>query len=74
MLQPPAFLVACRKDPSTRHLELHDPGLYLGSEPSVGGRELGSGGDRLQQARVLQHRRVVDQDGDWLALALHGGH
>ena len=38
------------------------------------GRELGRGGDRLQQPRVLQHRRVVDEDGDRLALALHDGH
>ena len=38
------------------------------------GRELGRGGDRLQQPRVGQHGRVVDQDGDRLALALHDGH
>ena len=30
--------------------------------------------DRLQQPRVLQHGRVVDQDGHRLALALHHGH
>jgi hypothetical protein len=74
MLQPPAFLVACRQDPSTRRRELHDPGLHLGPEPGVGGRELGRGRHRVQQPRVLQHRRVVDQGGDRLALALHSGH
>jgi hypothetical protein len=73
-LQPTTFLIARRKDPSTRRAKLHHPGLDLGPEPSVGGGELGGGGDRLQQPRVLQHGRVVDQDGDRLALALHGGH
>jgi hypothetical protein len=73
-LQPPAFLVACRQDPSTRRRKLHDPGLDLGPEPGVGGREPGRGCHRLQQARVLQHRRVVDEGGDRLALALNNSH
>ena len=38
------------------------------------GRELGRGGDRLQQPRVGQHGRVMDQDGDRPTLALHDGH
>ena len=43
-------------------------------EPGVRCRQLGCGADRLQQPRVLQHGRVVDQDGHRLALALHHGH
>jgi hypothetical protein len=73
-LQPATFLIACRKDPSTRGRQLLDPGLDLGPEPGVGGGELGRGGDRLHQPRVLQHGRVVDQGGDRLTLALHHGH
>ncbi len=73
-LQPPTLLIPCRQDPPTRRCKLHDPGPHLGLEPSVGGCEPGGGGDRLQQPPVLQHRRVVDQDGDRLPLALHGGH
>ena len=73
-LQPPAFLVPCRKDPPARCGQLLDAGLHLGPQPGVGGRQLRRGGDRLHQPRVLQHRRVVDQDGDRLALALHESH
>jgi hypothetical protein len=69
-----AFLIARRKDPPTRGCKLLDAGLYLGLEPGVGGGELGRGGHRLQQARVLQHGWVVDQDGNRLAVALHDGH
>jgi hypothetical protein len=39
-LQPPAFLVACRKDPSTRCRELLHPGLHLGLEAGIGAGEL----------------------------------
>ena len=38
------------------------------------GGKLGRGGDRLHQPRVGQHGRVVEQDGDRLALALDDGH
>ena len=74
MLQPLAFVISCRKDPSAGRLELHDPGLDLGLQPSVRGSKLGCGGDRVQQPRVGQHGRVVDQDGDRPALALDNGH
>ena len=51
-LQPPAFLVPCRKDPPARCRQF-DPGLHLGPQPSVGGGQLSGGGDRLQQPRVF---------------------
>ena len=71
-LQPPAFLISVsrirRRDASSSTTRACTSAWSRALRPPAGARS------RLQQPRVLQHGRVVDQDGDRLALALHHGH
>ena len=49
-------------------------GLHLGPELGIGSRELGGGADCLQQPRIVQYSRVMEQHGEWLAVALQNRH
>ena len=69
-LEPPARRVTRRHEPRARRLQLVDPCAQLGGEPLVLERERRRRAGGAHQLAVVVERRIVDDRGDRLAVAL----
>jgi hypothetical protein len=72
-LDSAALLVAGGDDACTRLLDLDELGLQLRLQPGVLERESCSRGSRVDQLRLVAKRRIVDQSGERLTVALEVG-
>ena len=73
-LDPPALLVGGSDDPPPRLPHLGELPLGLDLEPCVLEREPGRGRDPLDEARLVEQRRVVDERRDRFAALVEPGH
>ena len=73
-LQPAALLIARRQEAPARGADLGQPGAHLGLQPRVGGGQPGRRRHGLDQPGITQHRGIVDQDRQRLAVPLDHGH
>ena len=60
LLDTTALGVAGLQDPAARVLQIRDPSSHIGLQPHVRERDRGRQGHRINQARIIQHRGVMD--------------
>ena len=72
-LQTPALVVARVEDPPPGSLEVGHPGADLALEATVRGRQPGRRRDRVAKPGILQHGRVMHDDGHRLTVVRHVG-
>jgi hypothetical protein len=60
LLDRTALGVASLQDPAARVLQIRDPSSHIGLQPHVRERDRGRQGHRINQARIIQHRGIMD--------------
>ena len=73
LLEPPPLGVGGLDDPPPRGRELLGAGEHLGLQAHVRDRQSRRRRHRLDKLRVLEHRAVVDEHGDALAVGVDRG-
>ncbi len=73
LLETAALSITGRKEPAPRGGQLRDLAPHLGPQPHVRKRNPGRRSHRVHQAGIVQHRGVVDERSDSLALLLDHG-